>query len=377
MLTSIKKLPQDPIFQLLHEFIEDQHENKINLGIGLYSNAEGHPYVFPSIKKAFQEVDTDNFNYQPIAGNREFLNLSADLALDNPDHSYLAMQSTCGGTQACRLFNDLILRHEGKKKILVGLPTWGNHFAVFKDMEPITFDHLNEKGEPNFSAYDQALQEATNKSILLLQGGQTHNPTGKNLSLKQIQKLIPIINEKEIIVFIDCAYLGFGERFEEDRKYLKLCYLNIDNFAFGLSYSKNASLYEHRTGALFIKTKNKEATESQLQQLARESISMSPGLGQEIIVNILKNNKEEWLQEVEEVREDIEHRKNSLLAQLPKEFSYLKNCRGMFGVLQLSPEKIQKLKEEFHIYISGNGRINFAGIRPKKVPYIADSISSL
>jgi len=374
MLESLKQIPLDPLFKLLYEYLDDKNPRKINLGIGLYYDKNGNPFVFPSVKKAFSEIDKDNFNYQAIGGNKEFLNLTADFVFNseiNTDN--LAMQASCGGTQACRLFSDLIFKDQGSTELLIGTPSWGNHFAVFKSLNPVKFKHLDADGNVNFEAYKNAVNSAKIKPVLLLQGGQTHNPTGKSLSIKQLEELVPLINEKEIRVFMDSAYLGLGEGILEDKKYIQFSYNQIDNFAFAVSFSKNASLYEHRTGALFIKTNKKETIESQMQQLARESISMSPGIGQEIMINIFKNHKENWLNELEEARKNINNRRKTLLEKLGPKFDYLQESKGMFGLLQFSVEKIRKIKEEFSIYLPENGRINFAGIKPKDIDYIAES----
>ena len=115
---------------------------------------------------------------------------------------------------------------------------------------------------------------------------------------------------------MDMAYLGLGDGIEEDRAYAKLAMRESNNFALGLSYSKNAALYEHRTGALFIKTENAQAVESQIQQIVRQSISTPPGLGQDIMADILENYKKEWLDELETVRIDISERRRLLVNEL-------------------------------------------------------------
>lgn len=57
-----------------------------------------------------------------------------------------------------------------------------------------------------------------------------------------------------------------------------------------VSYSKNASIYNMRTGALFIKTNNKAAVESHLQQLCRKTVSTAPATGQQIVANVINDS---------------------------------------------------------------------------------------
>lgn len=378
MFESLEKLPVDPIFRLFGEYLADKSEKKVNLGIGLYADGEGRPFVMPVVKKAFEKIDRENFNYQPIGGNEQFLRLTGELVFEELyDEKTLAAQATCGGTQAVSIFSEMTLRAYGKRKFLVGLPTWGNYFAIFRSHEVVTFEHLDEQGNVNFEAYKKALEEAENGSVLVLQGALPHNPTGINLSLEQIESLIPLINEKEILVCMDMAYLGLGEGLGQDREYAKLCMSQVENFALGLSYSKNASLYEQRTGAIFVKTNDKEKVQSQMQRIARETISMAPGIGQEIMIHVLGPYRGEWEKELEEMRMSIENRKLELLGKLPEEFSYLKEARGMFGLLKLSKEQILRLKDEFAIYLLENGRVNFSGIKVADIDYIAKGIAGV
>ncbi len=377
MFEELKKIPTDPIFALLAEYEADPNPQKVNLGIGIYSTPEGKPYVFPSIQKAFREVDEENFNYQPINGNREFLNSSCDFLLGAAWHEKVALQATCGGTQACRLFGDLAFEAKGKIPIYIGTPTWSNHFDVFKALDIRKFNHLSEGGEVNFTEYKRVSENAEKGAILMLHGGLTHNPSGKNLSLEQIKELIPIWKERQIFIFIDHAYLGFGLGLEEDKKFAKICFENLEQVALSLSFSKNASLYEHRTGVLMIKDGDKEAVASQLGQLARESISMAPGIGQEIMLNIFKNHLSQWEAELEEVRQDIEERKLSLLDGLGESFASALTSRGMFGLLPFTPEQVQKLKSEYSIYLPNNARINFAGIPKKAIEYLREGFGKV
>lgn len=378
MLNNLQARSLDPIFQLLGDYIANDNPHKVNLGIGIYADEAGNPFVFPSIKKSFTGIDVDNFNYQPIGGNKDFLALTVKAILgDDWDIANLALQTTCGGTQACRIFADLMVQDEVRRELLVGAPTWGNHYAIFAGLPIKKFEHLNENGVVNFAAYQQAITDAKPGSILLLHGGPTHNPTGRNLSLEQIHELLPLLKAKQIVVFIDAAYLGFGDGFAEDCEYVRTLFTELEDVACGVSYSKNASLYEHRTGALMIKTDRKNVLESQVQQLARESISMAPGAGQEVMIEVLGNNRAQWLKELEEVRISIDKRKSMLVERLPETFRELLDTRGMFGFLKLTSDQIERLREDYAIYILPNTRVNFGGIKIVDIEYLADSINAV
>lgn len=368
MFQAFPQIPLDPIFKLQADYLADPNPNKISLGIGLYADEHGNPVVLDVVKKAFSEIDTTNFDYQPIGGNKSYLAETAKLVLSNPELDSLALQATCGGTQAIRMFADLAFKEAQESGyapvMLVATPTWGNHLALFKDFEIHKFNHLGPDGLASFANYQSAIESAPQNAVLLLHGGQTHNPSGQNLSLAEFQSLAELINAKNIKVLIDSAYFGFGDTFGSEQNFLSALFESYNQVAIAFSYSKNASLYEHRTGALIIKTNNKPAVESQLQQLARESISMAPGLGQELMLNVLTNYKSEWENQVSQVRQALEFRKSILVEGLSSKFNHLKMAKGMFGILPFTAEQIQQIQSEHSVYFPSNGRVNFAGVNP-------------
>lgn len=378
MFKSLPCLAPDPTFKLFNEFKADPNPEKVNLGIGLYFDPEGKPVVLPTVKKAFSEVDVNDFNYQPIGGNRNFLEKSAELFFGKDyDKDRLAMQATCGGTQAARCFADLAIEVLHAPVVQIATPTWVNYYALFKNMEVQGFDHCTEDGGVNFEGYLAAAKNAPEGSAFLIQGGLAHNPSGVNLSLEQLKQLIDVLNTNGMLLFMDMAYFGLGEGIEKDREYVRACFDGLERFAMGVSFSKNASLYEHRCGALFVKTMNGKCVESQLQKSIRETISVPPGLGQEVMLNILTNHRAEWEADVEKMRLDIDARRKKLVEMLPEKFARVADTRGMFGLLPLALEQVKRLRSEFGIYLLDNGRINFAGVREQDMDYIARAIKSL
>lgn len=378
MFQNLKSIPLDEVFRLFAEYNTDTREYKVNLGIGLCHDKDGKLYQLQSVKKAYKNVNVDDFSYAPIWGNLEYLKHSADLILHAYDPDKLAMQASTGGSHALRLIADLLTKDGEYKNLLIGKPSWNNHLALFKNMNIEQFDHLDNKWtKASLKNYIQAAESAKPWTILLLHGWRAHNPTGINLDKKELVQLIPYLQKHNIYLIVDFAYFWLGESIGEAREWLQLIYDNLNDFAVTFSYSKNAGLYEMRTGLLFIKTEHKHIVESQLRQLCRESVSNSPGIGQEMIADLLKNEKTEWLGELEAMRKNCERSRDLLVWKLPSEFSYLGDCAGLFGLLHLSHEQIDNLKTEYGIYMLSNGRINFTGITEENVDYVVKAISSI
>lgn len=382
MYTSLPQLPLDPIFKIFGEYLADKNPKKVNLGIGLYADDQGKPYVFPSVQKAFGKIDHSNFDYPPIGGNKKFLEETFALIFEKSVPTELvAKQATCGGTQAIRLFADLFASGIAEQpSLLYGSPTWGNHLAICKDYNQISFEHrVEDHTAASIANYLSAISTAPANTVLLLHGGLTHNPTGLNIVESDLDQLINAANAKNITVLVDSAYLGFGDEIKSEIAYLQKLLSGLNNVAIAISFSKNASLYEHRTGILYVKAPDPTsatAIESQLQQLSRESISMAPGIGQELMTLVYEHHLQEWLSELNGLRLKLDQKRNNLITAVPSLY-YLAACRGMFGILQFSPEQIQKLKTEYSIYLSGNGRVNIAGINQNNLDYLADCLKRI
>ena len=62
---------------------------------------------------------------------------------------------------------------------------------------------------------------------------------------------------------------------------------------------------------------------------------------------------------------------------VPGDHSFITRQRGMFSFSGLSPEQVQRLKDEFAIYIVGNGRINVAAITPTNVDTLCNAIAEV
>ena len=60
MFQSLKEQPADKILALMQKYKEDPRESKIDLGVGVYKNAEGLTPVMRAVKAAAAIVGTRN-----------------------------------------------------------------------------------------------------------------------------------------------------------------------------------------------------------------------------------------------------------------------------------------------------------------------------
>lgn len=76
-------IPPDAIFALTAQYLDDPHPQKVNLGQGTYRDADGKPWVLPSVNKARETLLAQGLNheYLPIVGLSTFREATAKLVL--------------------------------------------------------------------------------------------------------------------------------------------------------------------------------------------------------------------------------------------------------------------------------------------------------
>lgn len=376
MLESLSPLPADPLFALFADYRLDARPEKMNLGIGVYATEAGGSFVLPVVERAARELPTDNFDYAPIGGVPEFLE-GAGRLLFGPgfDRATFASQAACGGTHACRLLGEL-LRRAGYADLLLAAPTWVNHAQIFAPFSIASFPHLGADGNPDVDGYRRAIESVARPTVLLLHGGSAHNPTGRNLTLDDLRALVPVIRSRPVFVLVDFAYLGLGDGIEEDAAFARFLCAELSDVAVAMSFSKNATLYCHRTGALFVKAENAPVVESHLRALVRATVSNPPAPGQRILRSVFEGAADEWRRELDGMRESVNRRRRALADAVPGLMA-LRDTRGLFGMLPVTKEQVRELRERFAVYLPDSGRINFAGIPMDRIDYLSNAINEI
>ena len=57
-------------------------------------------------------------------------------------------------------------------------------------------------------------------------------------------------------------------------------------------------------------------------------------------------------------------------------FDFIQSQRGMFSLLGVSPEVVDRLRDKHHIYMTQDSRMNLAGIMPHNAGYVAGAIAA-
>lgn len=396
--SKVEKGPEDPILGITVAFNKDTSPQKINLGVGAYRDDQGKPFVLKSVREAEKRIFDKGLDheYLPIGGLAAFTKSAQQLQLGEKSSVISEKRAvtvqTLSGTGALRVAGDFMKRFIGlpnttKNVIYLPNPTWGNHIPIFKDsgFEIKYYRYYNDKTYGlDFEGLKTDIQNAPQNSIFLFHAC-AHNPTGVDPSISQWKTISDICKTKDHFVFFDLAYQGFASGDpEKDALPVNSFIQNGHNVGIASSFAKNFGLYGHRVGALTFLTENAtqtEAVESQLKILIRPMYSNPPIHGARIVSSILgdKDLSILWRQEVKQMAERVISMRQKLVDGLKKsgstrDWAHITNQIGMFCYSGLTPEQVDKLASDYHIYLTRNGRISIAGISSNNVDYLAKSI---
>jgi aspartate/tyrosine/aromatic aminotransferase len=387
-------MPDDPLLSLPAAVSADPRPNKVNLGVGAYRTAIGDPLVLTAVTKAESILFEKNLNkeYLPIEGDCDFLTEALKLVLGKDSEALSSMRfyalQTIGASGALRLGGEFLALN-GIKTLYLSDPSWQNHMLIFSraGLNVVEYPYYDYKTHRlDFTGMCDAISSMPPNSVILLQAC-CHNPTGVDPTFEQWKTLSNLIKKQHLIPFFDIAYQGFGKDPETDAKAIRYFLEQGHELLLSSSFSKNFGLYGERIGFLCVVAKNRENAHkigSQLKVLVRGNYSSPPEHGARIIATILQSEglTHEWKVELANMAFRVQEMRvafiDALLAkETHRDFSYMIDEHGMFTLLGLTPEQVQRLRDEKAIYMPNNGRVNIAGLNMKNLYYVVDSIAAI
>lgn len=388
----INSAPPDPILGLTEDFKADPRPEKISLGAGIFQDATGKCPVLHVVREAEQRLAAgqQSKSYLPIAGAGDYIRAIQRLTFGSHsrliDTGHVATVQTPGGTGALRLVSEFIRRVLGRRTVWISQPTWANHPAILQAAD------LPTAGYPYFDAASNTLNLAGMLTVLenipendvVLFHGACHNPTGVDPTDEDWTTIAKICKERRLLPLVDFAYQGFGDSLFQDAVALRAFSEYGLEYFVCTSYSKNFGLYAERVGGLHVVAKNPTETAnilSQLRVLIRANWSNPPAHGAAIVATILGDPdlKLAWKAELRGMREHI-HAMRALLvdglkaAGCTRDFSFIRDQRGMFSFTGLTPEQVTALRRDHAVYMVQSGRINVAGVNPDNVERLCAAI---
>ncbi|HIF6257981.1 TPA: aromatic amino acid transaminase [Enterobacter ludwigii] len=396
MFQKVDAYAGDPILSLMERFKEDPRSNKVNLSIGLYYNEEGIIPQLQAVTEAEARLNAVPHGaslYLPMEGLNSYRNTIAPL-LFGADHAVLTQKrvatiQTLGGSGALKVGADFLKKYFPDSGVWVSDPTWENHVAIFEGAGFTVQTYPWFDSETNGVRVDALLEKLNTlpeRSIVLLHPC-CHNPTGADLTNAQWDAVIDVLKTRNLIPFLDIAYQGFGAGMEEDAYAIRAVASAGLPALVSNSFSKIFSLYGERVGGLSVVCEDPEAAGRVLGQLkatVRRIYSSPPNFGAQVVATVLGDDrlKASWLAEVESMRKRILTMRQELVDVLKEavpghNFDYLLKQRGMFSYTGLSAAQVDRLREEFGVYLISSGRMCVAGLNASNVHRVAQAFAAV
>ncbi|MCM0608222.1 MAG: aspartate/tyrosine/aromatic aminotransferase [Ideonella sp. WA131b] len=395
MFSHVEPYAGDPILSLNEAFQKDPRADKVNLSIGIYFDDAGRIPVLDCVKQAEAQMLAEGGakSYLPIEGSAAMRSAVQGL-LFGAEHpavkaGRVATLQTVGSSGGLKVGADFIKRWLPASGLWVSDPTWDNHRAMFEGAGvPVsTYPYYDAAtGGVRFAEMCAALDALPAGSIVLLHAC-CHNPTGVDLSAAQWAELVPLLQRRGLIPYLDIAYQGYGEGIEEDAWAIRaVADAGLTAFVAN-SFSKSMSLYGERAGALSVVCETPDEAERVLGQMkatVRRNYS-SPAIHAAGIVSRVLGDatlRAAWHADVAAMRTRIQAMRRSLHGVLSakrpgRDFGYILSQRGMFSYTGLGAAQVDRLREEFGVYLVRSGRICVAGLNTGNVERTATAMAAV
>ena len=369
--------PADPMLALIQQVAADPREGKIDLGVGVYQDAEGRTPVFDSVQQAEATLCRTQSTkaYLGAGGDAGYVERLGAEALGG-GHGLGGLQ-TIGGTGALRLAGELLARGLPDRRIWIGQPSWSNHDPLLR-AAGLRIAHRDltdpSHGTLRHEALLDALREAPAGDAFLVQA-VGHNPTGIDPDPALWEAFADVAVARRLVPLVDLAYQGLGAGWREDAAPIAPLLERVPQLLIAYSCDKNFGLYRERVGALFYRGANAEETaglRDHLLAIARVSYSMPSDHGAAVVRTILGDPRlrSGWLAELTAARDRVA-RIRTTLARRGRiggvDFAALGAGRGLFAQLPLSAAAIQRLQAQHAVYLAPSGRMNLAGLNDRNL----------
>jgi aspartate aminotransferase len=394
LFQQLKQLSSDSILGLMAKYRADPASQKVDLGVGVYRDLSGNTPILDCVRRAEKEVlaAQTTKSYVAAAGREEFNTFVEELVLGAAHPARLGRRvrtvQTPGGCGALRVGAELIRAARPEATVHLSDPTWGNHAPLLgsSGLKLARYPYYDAAAHSvSFEAMLQRLEQAPGGDVVLIHAC-CHNPTGADLMPAQWDALAELLQRRGLLPFLDLAYQGFGSSLDDDAAAVRMIAQRLPEALIAISYSKNLGLYRERVGALISISENAEradAVQSHVLQIGRSIYSMPPDHGAAIAARIFADAalRREWLVELAAMRSRFQEMRVLLASGLRDttaggDFDFISSQRGMFSLLGVSQNVVERLRDKHHIYMTNDSRMNLAGIMPHNVRYVAEAIAA-
>lgn len=394
MFETLSPTQGDSLLALMGAYRADIRPGKIDVGVGVYRDAQGHTPVMAAVKAAETRLlaEQDSKAYLGLVGSARFNDAMTDLVLGDKAGALrprVRTVQTPGGTGALRALLDLVALSQPDATVWLSDPTWANHLPLAQAarLAVKTYPYYDRSSHAvRFDAMLDALRLAGPRDVVLLHAC-CHNPTGADLSMSQWTALADLTQERGFVPFIDLAYQGLGTGLEPDSAGARLMAERVPEMLLAASCSKNFGLYRDRVGCAMVFGDSADRVTvamDRLLGLVRGNYSMPPDHGAAVVADILgtPDLRRAWQSELDTMRGRIQSLRTALSDAFRTStgdgrYDFIARQNGMFRLLGLGAEQVACLRQDHAIYMPGDGRTNIAGLRLEQVDSFVSAVSAV
>ncbi|KKK14067.1 hypothetical protein ARAM_003670, partial [Aspergillus rambellii] len=390
---NVAPVPPDEIFALNRAYTNDDHPQKVNLGVGVYRTNEGKPWPLPVVQEAEKQLLAENslfrHEYTAIEGDIAFLPLARDLMFgfdaQNPTPAQEALQARIGtvqtvaGTGANHLGALFLSTHMKPRTVWLSNPSWANHLTIWElaGVPRKTYPYYSAATRSfDFTGMMSTLESEAQEGDVILLHACAHNPTGLDPNKEQWKAIADLCDRKRIFPFFDSAYQGFASGSADEDAWAVRYFLTEKphmEMCVAQSFSKNFGLYGQRVGVFhYVLNEGSEdlrdVVVNNLCHLIRGEYSMGPTAGCNIVKKVLTSPEltAQWHEELKIMSSRIISMRKALYDELvrletPGTWKHIVEQIGMFSYTGLTPAQVYALKDKYHIYLLKSGRASISG----------------
>jgi aspartate aminotransferase len=210
--------------------------------------------------------------------------------------------------------------------------------------------------------------------------------------MTQWAEVVRVIKRKNLFVVFDSAYQGFATGDVDGdawavRYFVEqlILYAESDATHPGLciaqSFSKNFGLYGERVGAIHLvvpRHLSPQGAHSELMTIARSEYSNPPRFGAGIVQTVLGDDhlRRQWQEDLNAMSARITKMRRELRRRLEQlgttgDWAHIESQIGMFSYTGLNHQDVERLRNEFHIYLLPSGRVSICGLNEGNIDYVA------
>jgi aspartate aminotransferase, mitochondrial len=407
-LQALVAAPVDPVCALTKLFAADRRPGcKVNLGVEVYRDDAGRPWVLPSVATAASRVAAAVSGYEagPVEGLPEFVKAVHQLTY-GPGCPAMATGRTVGfqtlsGTGALRLGLELVAAVPGAPRpplVLVPDCMRSSHGGVAQAAGCAAAAYRCVQlatGSPDvqwdFAGMCQDLEQAPQGTVVVLPVGG-HNPVGVGLAPDQWVQLGAVMAARDLVPFFDVAFQGLATGDPEvDAWPIRHFVATGHCVVVAQSMDTTFRLYSERVGALSVVTPDGAAAAtvvSHVRRVARVAYGAPPLHGARVVAEVLRDPflRTQWLGECAAMAARLRTMRSALRDALVTDgpigvpagsWDHINTQQGMVCHTGLRAAQVDRLREDYGVYMAPDGRMSVAGLNTGNVQYVADSVRSV